>query len=421
MEMAENLLDFDYETEESDKQMSSESDVPTESEQKPCEETADHESLRCALPDIDYSTDDEPHDEQDDTIKVPEKEGLLYDIYVRTNLVHCMTHRQSSRLKDYNPEATILCDGLVDQSNSSLPYSDGEEKDTRHPQILKSPLGRYMENYISCYGVCPVCKEHSLRKYLDNVPGIDLVCTNTARDHSLSTRFFKIIASLGELPRYFNLDIDDMNRYVTLTSMKEDLPDPIKVKDHINKIRNYFDIEKRNMRLRNRTNRFSGAVDLKHVLIGYICILAKSYNNVERCAVGNRCYRISRIHSGVLMPISRISDLTFDTENTYYNYKRMTQATDPLQIEWDDKYVQKHSIKSCFPRCEFQRLKVFSSDINFKEVIIINPLCDKKPDTDGPPLKKNKTGGAKMYKYNKHMFFYLLKNASLYNNLTKIY
>lgn len=144
-------------------------------------------------------------------------------------------------------------------------------------KMANNKLGFYMENFVSYYGVCPVCRENTLRKYFhSNVPVVDFVCINS--DYHLKTNtcfLFQLKISLGD--EYFSFN----QRTISIGSRRYgEIPHTVKGSDNI-----YY----------------------KRVVPGYICL--------KLIDQGMQNYRIDTHNSFVLIP-----DYNNKMNQSYYKY-----------------------------------------------------------------------------------------------------
>lgn len=158
-------------------------------------------------------------------------------------------------------------------------------------KMANSGLGFYMENFISYYGVCPVCKEYTLRKYFhSNVPVVDFVCVN--KDYHLKTNtcfLFQLKISLGD--EYFSLK----RQTISIGSRRYgELPHTVKGNDNI---------------------------DYKRIVPGYICLklIPREMQN----------YQIDVINSFIIVP-----DYNNMSNRSYYEYLPYTDKYGKDIITW---------------------------------------------------------------------------------------
>ena len=89
-------------------------------------------------------------------------------------------------LSTVSPESKHIMLDLLHEDTRQITQAESEDVDYQE-KMTNQGLGFYMENFVSWYGVCPVCKQTTLRKYWhSNVPVVDLVCIN--KNYHLNTR-----------------------------------------------------------------------------------------------------------------------------------------------------------------------------------------------------------------------------------------
>lgn len=200
---------------------------------------------------------------------------------------------------------------LEDLRRDDLFIMDKEEKtDQLDPdyqeKMSNNGLGFFMENYVSWYGLCPLCGQHTLRKYLNsNVPVVDFVCINV--DYHLSNNLcflFQLKISLAE--DYFNF----INRSITVGSQKYGLiPHTVR-----------------------------GSDDITHKILvpGYICVKLR-YKPDENMQV----YQIDNIKSFVLIP-----DYSNMSNVSYYKYVDNMNKYGKNVITWNSLMMSQYPIQS---------------------------------------------------------------------------
>lgn len=164
-------------------------------------------------------------------------------------------------------------------------------------------LGFFMENFLSVYGMCPVCGENTLRKYLhSNVPVVDLVCVN--KDYHLKNNkcfLFQVKISLTD--EYFSLT----NHKITVGSKTYGAP------AHLHK--------------------GTDSMLDKLVIPGYICLkLNEKKGDVQT-------YNIDHRNSFVLIP--NYQNLT---EDYYYEYLDEPHKFNKNVIRWNPNMVDTFSV-----------------------------------------------------------------------------
>lgn len=202
-------------------------------------------------------------------------------------------------------------------------------------------LGFYMENFMSYYGVCPVCKLNTLRKYsFSNMPVVDLICIND-NYHTVhgGCFLFQVKTSLNKDNLYFN----KIDHYITVGSM------------------NYG----------YNAHVVKGSDDLikKKLLIGYICLHLNQKSN------STTEYMIDTQKSFILLP-----DLNKQLDATYYSYRDKETYMGPKyryikkhQIKWNDNLVNTVKINECFDLNKTQKI---DTRVMFEETDIKNKYID---------------------------------------------
>lgn len=168
-----------------------------------------------------------------------------------------------------------------------------EESDPDYQEkMANSGLGFYMENFVSWYGVCPVCKERTLRKYWhSNVPVIDFVCINKVYHLSTNTCFlFQLKISLSS--EYFSF----LRQTISVGSRK------------------YGEIP--------HTVKGTSSIDYKRIVPGYICLrLVQKEIQV---------YSIDQNNSFILVP-----DYLNNSNLSYYEYLSTKDKYGREMITWN--------------------------------------------------------------------------------------
>jgi hypothetical protein len=144
-------------------------------------------------------------------------------------------------------------------------------------KMSNNQLGFYVEDFISCYFLCPVCGKNTLRKYTSaTVPVVDIICVN--KEYHLKNKkcfLFQIKTSL--MYDYFNV----RNHTISVGSEKYGIP------AHIHK--------------------GSESLSNKIVVPGYFCLKLNEENN--------QIYKIDNENSFVLIP-----DYDDNSDEYYYTY-----------------------------------------------------------------------------------------------------
>ncbi|BCS83351.1 hypothetical protein QLL95_gp0772 [Cotonvirus japonicus] len=173
-----------------------------------------------------------------------------------------------------------------------------DENDPDYQEKMENNgLGFYMEDFISVYGLCPVCGEATLRKYSQsNVPVVDLVCIN--KEYHLSRKECFI--------------------YQMKISVSND----------------YFDLQKEKIIVGSKkygelchTMKANAKIQDKFIVPGYICIkLNRIPSNIQE-------YTIDHRNSFVLVPDYNIND-----NQQYYHYTGELGMYGKNIISWN-KYL----------------------------------------------------------------------------------
>lgn len=208
-------------------------------------------------------------------------------------------------------------------------------------------LGFYMENFISYYGVCPVCKLKTLRKYsFSNMPVVDLICINDTYHTVHGGCFlFQVKTSLNDL--YFS----KKDNYITVGSINYGYNSHIvKGSDNINN---------------------------KKLVIGYICLYLNPKSNTE--------YKINKQKSFVLLP-----NLNNQSNESYYSYNTNKQTyMGKNEISWNKNLVDIMDVNTCLSNIEN-----VNTNVIFEEIDIKNPYIAFSSNI----LSKGNIHGGKRYK-----------------------
>jgi hypothetical protein len=188
-------------------------------------------------------------------------------------------------------------------------------------------LGFYMENFVSWYGLCPICKRFTLRKYIcSNVPVVDYVCINYEYHLSTNTCFlFQLKISLTE--GYFSFQ----KQTISIGS------------------RRYGEIP--------HTVKGTNNMITKRIMPGYICI---KLNRTQESQI----YTIDDQNSFILIPNYYNSSDIF-----YYEYLSETDKYGKDIITWNPSMFTISGIKTILntPRVNYEV---------FEEIPIKNPYID---------------------------------------------
>ena len=195
-------------------------------------------------------------------------------------------------------------------------------------------LGYYMEKFMSFYGICPVCKQNTLRKYnMSNMPVVDLICINRKYHIANGGCFLYQVKTTVESDTLFsNIYFNKKNKTIMIGSKRFGYNSHvIKGDDDHNK---------------------------KLLTIGYICLyLIKDTQNDHK-------YRISKTNSLVLIP-----DLHNNTNEYYYEYVKVIMNKNV--ITWNSNLVLIDNIDSLLQN----NLNVDTTKF-FNESNITNPYND---------------------------------------------
>lgn len=226
-----------------------------------------------------------------------------------------------------NSKQYILQDMLTDndliQTNEKLE----EESDPDFEEKMENNrLGFYMEDFISFYGLCPVCNQPTLHKYAhSNVPAIDFVCINYKFHLNTKTCFlFQMKISLNN--NYFNLT----NESIVVGS------------------RTYGNVI--------HSVKGSDPLEDKMIVPGYICI--KLYQQHSELQSYNVDYR----NSFILIP-----DYTSKSTDFYYTYLKTKSIYGKNMITWNNSMVKTLNLHKTIVDPIIVRYEVFN------QIEITNP------------------------------------------------
>lgn len=249
-----------------------------------------------------------------------DKEKLLNDLVKDTNIVENME--------------------MVDYMND-LDYKEKMENNM---------LGFYMESFISCYGMCPVCKQNTLRKYnMSNMPVVDLICTN--------------------FDYHFN------NKSCFLYQLKTSIDSNYFTKNHITVGSKRFGYNSHIVKGTDNDNK-------KILVIGYICLFLTQNEN------HNNKYKINKSRSFILIP-----NLENTLDDYYYSYG--VNYFGKNIIRWNSKLVSINSINECIDNANNMNV---DTNKQFSEVIIENPykyIPSIKLDSEWKKYKNRKNRSIK--------------------------
>lgn len=145
--------------------------------------------------------------------------STLYNLFFKKKLVVLSKNLPQSPVpnrilpKDLTPMTKMIVSNLSpysrklmleDISNDDKEILDLENDPDYLEKMENNRLGFYMESFMSYYGLCPVCKQNTLRKYAQsNVPVVDFVCINKDYHIKSNTCFlFQLKISLNN--QYFS-------------------------------------------------------------------------------------------------------------------------------------------------------------------------------------------------------------------------
>lgn len=200
-----------------------------------------------------------------------------------------------------------------------------EELDPDYQEKLDNGrLGFYMENFVSWYGICPICQEPTLRKYFQsNVPVVDFVCINKEYHLQTNTCFL------------FQLKISLTNDYFSF------LKQTISVGS-----RRYGEIP--------HSVKGSDSLSMKRVVPGYICL---KLNRTRLFQV----YQIDPNESFILVP-----DYQSFLNLSYYEYLNTKDKYGKDMISWNPSMFST-------PAVDFILSTLMVGHKFFDEEIIKNP------------------------------------------------
>ena len=254
-------------------------------------------------------------------------------------------------------KSRLLADLLADTRTVEEIEMKEYENDSDYLEKLENNgLGLYMESFISNYGICPICKQKTLRKYsASNMPVVDLICVNKAYHTTNNSCFlFQVKTSLSDI--YFN----KKENYITVGSKK------FGYNSHIVK-GNSSDVN-------------------KTLVIGYICLF------LDQNMMDNNKYKINKSKSFVLVP-----DLQKKLDEYYYEY--IMEFMGKNRIKWNNNLVSTNDINVCLNNI----VDIDTTQI-FNEEVISNPYMNLPLDkflaewTAYVKKKGIKIGGTKRYK-----------------------
>ena len=225
---------------------------------------------------------------------------------------------------------------LIEDTKKIIELENAEYKNDSDyiEKFENNGLGFYVEKFISMYGICPVCKQKSLKKYNhSNMPVVDLICTNkNYHDINGGCIFYQVKTSTNDM--YFNIK----QKYVMVGSKK------FGYNSHI--INAQSDIK------------------TKILLVGYICIfMEQNINDTQK-------YKINKKKSFVLIP-----DFLQNINENYYNYGNPIMNKNTLR--WNDNLVNIYDMNICLDKTEIDTTQ------QFEEFVIRNPYINYPYDKLG--------------------------------------
>lgn len=226
----------------------------------------------------------------------------LYELFFKSDLVNIRIpltsenkvypkreiYQSSIKSKKYTPITEKLLEFATTGEKEKL-LKDLEEDDKQigllsRKELLDDPdfidklnysaLGFYMETYLCYHGVCPLCKQKTLKKFKDcSIPAIDFICVNPY--HYLNNECFL---------------------YQLKTSVDSDYFDAMHIKVGSRRFGNL-----------SHSIKGSSHSDLKKLLIGYICLKLNP--------TGDNKYSLNKKSSFCIIP-----NLKLEKDELYYQY-----------------------------------------------------------------------------------------------------
>ena len=242
-------------------------------------------------------------------------ESLINLLSPEGKLLYERAHKEDKEklLEDLVKDTRIVEDMEVVEYMDDLDYQEKMENNM---------LGFYMENFISHYGVCPVCEQNTLRKYsMSNMPVVDLICIN--------------------FDYHFN------NGGCFMYQVKTAIDSNYFTKTHITVGSKRFGYNSHIVKGNDDDNK-------KFIIIGYICLYLTQNEN------DNTKYKIKKSNSFVLIP-----DLKSVLDEPYYSYG--VNYFGKNIIRWNSKLVKLDKIDKCISNMNI------NTNEQFDEVLIKNP------------------------------------------------
>ncbi len=244
-----------------------------------------------------------------------------------------MTKQIYDRLSD---DEKVIFLRAIDEDNQYVAKLESQDPDYID-MYNNQQLGFYLENFISVYGHCPICKNKTLCKYASmNMPVVDLICTNTEAHFNKETNTVSCFL--------FQIKMKTNSNYFTESTITVG-----------SKFSGYL----------SHTTKGNDDLQKKIITIGYICLKVDKLNDHQ--------YKINNQESYVLIP-------NYDNfENKYYyeylNVKPIFRGKNT--IKWNNN-VGKYDISSCLENYLFdtQNPYIDTDNINnpYSENLIIKDV-----------------------------------------------
>jgi hypothetical protein len=254
----------------------------------------------------------------------------LVSPFTQTILSNLSDEDAKKYLKDYLRENEIL-----KKIQEKIDENDPEFKFTSPSQV-----GIVLEYWVCAHIKCPVC-DGELHKYsFNNMPVIDVRCSNEKHTFNSGPKYFQIkVSEENAALLYFTLNrfLDHMNGFITVGSER--------LGKFSHKVTPGGVMNKRND-------------DDKRLLIGYICI---TYTYIS---TNNRYIKVNLHKSFILLPSTTINEKSINMINDYY-YKYINTITNKPTIVYNPEFVDMIRFESFAP--ESFKENVFNSN---KQIII---------------------------------------------------
>ncbi|QKF94336.1 hypothetical protein QKU48_gp0878 [Fadolivirus algeromassiliense] len=213
-------------------------------------------------------------------------------------------------------------------------------------KLENNGLGFYMENFISFYGICPVCKENTLRKYsFSNMPVVDLICINAAYHQVHGGCFLYQVKT----------SLDDM---------------------YFNKTHNYISVGSKRFGYNSHIIHTNDDINKKRLVIGYICLY------LNRVIGHDNKYNINKTKSFILLP-------NLQDQSGLYYYQYIDPIMGKNRIRWNSP-TKIDDIEVCINN----NTKVDTNDVFF-ETDVENPYIRFPADVLGDEWNQYKQKGIK--------------------------